>query len=159
MSRTINSIEINSISYTQLRTLMNNQPVQHLEEVPFGNFQLTLDLVHETYENMVTEDYGRCYSAHINGEYAGYMVVGASEMMHHRGIVQAITDSFYIAPAYRASGVFSYLLRYVEQDLKKNGIRFFTVGLNPNMPDYAAVTNYMCRHHYQHTEYLVTKEL
>ena len=86
------------------------------------------------------------------------MVVMASEMLHHRDTTQAITDSFYIAPAYRKVGAFSALLHYVEEDLKQNNIRFFTIGMNPNMPDYEGMKQYIERQ-YQHTEYLVTKEL
>ena len=47
MSTTINSIEVTSLKYTDLRQLVNKQPVNHLEEVPFGDFQLELDLVDE----------------------------------------------------------------------------------------------------------------
>ena len=159
MSRTINSIEINNISYTKLREIMNNQATEHLDEVPFGNYQLKLDLCDEVYDYSESVGYCRCYSVHVNGSYAGYMVVMASEMIHHRGTVQAVTDSFYIAPVYRASGVFKALLRYVELDLRACGIRFLTVGMNPNMPDYEQMVEFMAKKDYQHTEYSVTKEL
>ena len=138
---------------------MNNQPAKHLEEVPFGDYQLELDLVHEVYDYSVKTGYCHCYAAFVDGDYAGYMVIMASEMIHHRGTLQAVTDSFYIAPAHRGACVFKSLLKYVEQDLRSNGIRFLTVGLNPNMSDFANMQRGMDRHGYQHTEYLVTKEL
>ena len=125
MSRTINSIEITKLSTAKLISIMNNIPEQHLGEVPFGNFQLELDLVHEVCEHAELTGYTRCYAVHVNGDYAGYMVVMASEMLHHRGQQQSITDSFYIAPAYRSTGAFKALLAYVEQDLRDNNIRFF----------------------------------
>ena len=50
MSTNINSIEVTNLKYSELRTLMNNTPAQHLKEVPFGDFQLELDLVDEVYE-------------------------------------------------------------------------------------------------------------
>ena len=159
MSTTINSIEINSLSYIKLRELMNNQPAQHLEEVPFGNFQLELDLVDEVYNYAESVGHSKCYAAFVDGIYAGNMVVMASEMIHHRGTVQAVTDSFYIVPEYRSAGVFKALLKYVEQNLQKNNIRFLTVGLNPNMPQFEEMQGMMCHLNYQHTEYAVTKEL
>ena len=138
---------------------MNNQPAKHLEEVPFGDYQLELDLVHEVYDYSVQTGYCHCYAAFVDGDYAGYMVVMASEMIHHRGTVQAVTDSFYISPEYRNSGAFKTLLEYVENDLRSNGIRFLTVGLNPNMPHFTKTEAFMRAGLYQHTEYSVTKEL
>ena len=138
---------------------MNNQPAKHLEEVPFGDYQLELDLVDEVYDYSEKAGLSRCYAAFVDGDYAGYMIVMASEMIHHKGTVQAVTDSFYIAPEYRSTGVFSALLKYVEQNLSKNNIRFFTVGLNPNMPHFTKMSLGMYKKGYQHTEYSVTKEL
>jgi GNAT superfamily N-acetyltransferase len=159
VSITINSLEITSLKYEQLRTIMNKQPVEHLLEVPFGDFQLELDLCDDVYT--YTEDMGhcKCYAAFVDNDYAGYMIVMASEMIHHRGTTQAVTDSFYIAPAYRGMEVFKTLLKYIEQDLRQNNIRFLTVGLNPNMPDFANMQRGMYRHGYMNTEYSVTKEL
>lgn len=159
MSTTNNSIEITNLSYTKLRQIMNNQPAKHLEEVPFGDYKLELDLVHEVYDYSVQTGYCHCYAAFVDGDYAGYMVVMASEMIHHRGTVQAVTDSFYISPEYRNSGAFKTLLEYVENDLRSNGIRFLTVGLNPNMHNFKRMMGMMCHLDYTHTEYSVTKEL
>ncbi len=159
MSTTNNSIEVNSLSYTQLRTLMNNNPAKHLEEVPFGDFSLELDLVDEVYVSAEESGFTKCYCIHVDGNYAGYMLIMASEMIHHRGQMQAVTDSFYIAPAYRSTGAFMVLLDKVEQDLKVNGIRFLTVGLNPNMPHFNKVDGKLTRNGYLTTEVSVTKEL
>ena len=159
MSTTINSIEINNLKYSELRTLMHNTPAKHLEEVPFGDYQLKLDLVDEVYEYSEQVGYCRSYAAYVDGEYAGYMLIMASEMIHHRGTTQAITDSFYITPAHRSSGAFKALLAHVEADLKSNGIRFLTVGLNPNMPNYSKMDGMLSKVGYITTEVSVTKEL
>ena len=158
MSITINPIEITNLSFTSLRTIMNNQPAEHLEEVPFGDFKLELDLHEEVYIQAESTGHCRCYAAFVDNEYAGYMIVMASEMIHHKDIFQAVTDSFYIAPAYRKVGAFTALLYHVEDDLKQNNIRFFTIGMNPNMPEYEGMKAYI-EQQYKHTEYLVTKEL
>lgn len=159
MSRTIDSIEINSLSYKELRTLMNNQPAEHLEEVPFGDYKLKIDLCDEVYNYSEITGHLRCYAVHSSGQLAGYMVVMASEMIHHKSTMQAVTDVFYIAPEYRNSGAFVKLLDYVEADLKSNNIRFFTVGLNPNMPHFSRVDYKMSELGYISTEVSVTKEL
>ncbi len=159
MSTTINSIEITNLSYTKLRQIMNNQPAKHLEEVPFGDYQLELDLVDEVYDYSEKVGHCRCYAAFVDGDYAGYMIVMASEMIHHRGTTQAVTDSFYVAPAYRSSGTFIALLEHIEQDLKANSIRFLTLGLNPNMPHYSKLDLKLSKLGYLTTEISVTKEL
>jgi len=159
MSRTINSIEINSISYENLITIIDKTPVNHLEEVPFGNYQLELDLVHSTYISAEQTGYSRCYIALADGEYAGYMIVMATEMLHHKGNMQAVTDSFYVKPEFRSSGIFAELLGYVERDLIANSIRFLTIGINPNMPYVYKVHKFVHTRGYMHTETLMTKEL
>lgn len=138
---------------------MNKQPVEHLKEVPFGDFQLELDLCDDVYSYSESIGHCRCYAAAVDHKYAGYIIVMASEMIHHRGTLQAVTDSFYVAPAYRSSGVFQALLDHVETDLKANNIRFLTVGLNPNMPHYSKLDNMLSKSGYLTTEVSVTKEL
>ena len=159
MSTNINLIEISNLSYIDLITIVNKDPVHHLEEVPFGNFQLELDLCDEVYETSEYLGYTKCYTARVNGNYAGYIIRMASEMIHHANQLQAVTDSFYIRPEYRACGVFSALLTHVESDLKDNGIRFLTLGMNPNMPHAEGMTEFVQTRGYVHTETLMTKEL
>ena len=158
MSTTTNFIEVNILSYEELITLWNN-PAQHLEEVPFGNFQLKLDLCDEVYTGAEQAGYCRIYAAYVDSEYAGYMIVMATEMIHHAGEMQAVTDSFYINKEYRSSGVFSELLAYVETDLRDSGIRFLTIGINPNMPHVDKMQNFVHDKGYIHTELSMTKEL
>ena len=159
LSSNINSIEVNSLSFKELITLIDKDPAQHLEEVPFGNFQLELDLVHEVYEYSEHVGYCKNYVVCVDGTYAGYMTIMASEMIHHRGHIQALTDSFYIVPEFRSSGAFTALLSHVEQDLRDNGIRFFTLGLNPNMPHVEGMQKFVHDKGYMHTESSYTKEL
>lgn len=138
---------------------MNNQPAEHLEEVPFGDYSLKINLCDDVYNCAEHIGYCRSYVAFVDSNYAGYIVVMATEMIHHKGTMQAVTDSFYIAPEYRSSGAFKALLQHVENDLRSNDIRFFTLGLNPNMPNFNKMKSFMRAGLYQHTEYLVTKEL
>lgn len=138
---------------------MNKQPEEHLKEVPFGDYTLELNLCDEMYTYSEKIGHCKCYAAFVDNDYAGYMIIMASEMAHHKGTLQAVTDSFYITPAYRSSGVFKGLLEHVERDLKANNIRFLTVGLNPNMPNFIRLCGVMRKAGYQHTEYSVTKEL
>lgn len=152
-------IEVKSLPYEQLRQLMEDNPEQHLEEVPFGNFQLELDLCDDVYDYSEQAGYLRCYVVYSDGAYVGNIVVMASEMLHHIEQLQAVTDSFYIKPEYRGTGAFKALLTHVEDDLRDNKIRFLTLGMNPNMPHYESMLKFLQQEDYHHTEYLMTKEL
>ncbi len=159
MSTTINSIEINSITCKTLRTIIHKQTIEHLEEVPFGDYKLDLELCDEVYDYSEQSGHCKAYVALVNGNYAGYMVIMASEMIHHKGVTQAVTDSFYIVKEQRHTGLFLKLLAHIESDLKANNIRFLSVGLNPNMPHYSKMDNMLTQLGYITTEVSVTKEL
>ncbi len=153
------SICINVLTCKELRTIIHKQTIDHLKEVPFGDYDLKLELCGEVYD--YSEQVGHCkaYVALVDGNYAGYMVIMASEMIHHRGVIQAVTDSFYIVKEQRHTGLFMKLLAHIEMDLKANNIRFLTVGLNPNMPHYSKMDNMLTKLGYITTEVSVTKEL
>lgn len=138
---------------------MKTAPVDHLKEVPFGNFNLELNLCTDTYVHSEATGHARYYVAFVGNEFAGYMTIMASEMLHHRGVMQAVTDSFYVVPAFRSSGTFNKLLTDIENDLVYCGIRFLTIGLNPNMPHFDSMRGALCHKDYLDTEVSVTKEL
>jgi GNAT superfamily N-acetyltransferase len=159
LSNSISNIEVDTISFEDLLSVFDSMPKEHLEEVPFGNFQLELNLVEEVYTYSEQVGYGRYYAAFVGDDFAGYVTLMASEMLHHRGVMQAVVDVFYVAPAYRSGGVFTKLITYVEQDLKLAGIRFLTVGVNPNMPHKEKVVAYLSAQGYITTEISMTKEV
>lgn len=161
MTSSAKEINIEIVQYSRLKEEMKQTPVKHWEEVPFGNFNIDLHLCHGTYIAAESVGYARFYSVtNKNNKFIGYMSVLSSEMLHHKNTMQATTDSFYIHPSYRSKGVFKQLIEFVENDLRNEGIRFFSIGLNPNMPSpdlvEAALVNNLS---YLRTEVMVTKEL
>jgi GNAT superfamily N-acetyltransferase len=148
---------VTKVNHPEVMRLINNLPEDHWDEVPFGSFQLELDLVDEVYEYSEQSGYARFYVSMIDTTCVGYMILLASEMLHHRGVIQATTDCFYVAPEYRESSVFKELLEYVENDLRAEGIRFLTVGLNPNFP--SKLDKYLSTQGYEVTEVSMTKEV
>ncbi len=146
------------VSYAQAHKEMSEAMKAHWEEVPFGPYHMPLNLNHEAYVRFEREGYARFYLVHDDsGKAIAYMSVFANDMIQHKGEIQAITDAFYVAPDYRKSGVFGKLLKFVEQDLKDSGIRFFSVGSNPM---YKGKTEQFLEHvGYCKTEVVFTKEL
>lgn len=122
---------INTVTYRDLLECMKANTQDHWDEVPFGNYNLTLDLHHVLYENAEREGHARFYVAFMGRDPVAYMSIFAAEMSQHKGIMNAVTDSYYVVPAYRKSGIFGKLLEFVEQDVKSLGIRFLTIGHNP----------------------------
>lgn len=158
-SNSTQSVKVQSVNYSVLTELLQDVPDKHWQEVPFGTYQMELDLCHDVYTYSEQIGYARFYVVFVDEVFAGYMSVMASEMIHHRGMVQANTDSFYIVPEFRNSGAFTALLTYVEADLNREGVRFFTVGLNPNMPHFENTQAFLERDGFQVTEISMTKEL
>jgi len=159
VSNSMNKYIITSVNYSVLMETLNSVQHKHWEEVPFGNFQLELDLCDEVYAFSEQQGYARFYVIHHEGVFVGYMSVVAAEMLHHKDTVNAITDSFYIVPEHRSAGAFKALLEHVEQDIHNEGNRFFTVGINPNMPNPTEMQAYLVQLGYIATEISMTKEV
>lgn len=136
---------------------MGPEMFAHWEEVPFGSFEMPLKLKTDIYHKAEAEGHARFYMAWEGAKPVAYMSVFASEMCQHEGVYQAVTDAYYVAPEYRKGGVFGKLLAFVEQDLSSYGIRFLTVGVNPNYK--GSTSKFLLASGYEVTEVSHTKEL
>lgn len=125
-------MNIKKASFTECYDAMYQDMLAHWDEVPFGNFNLELDLDTEKYLESEAAGYARYYLVrNDSGKAIAYMSVFASPMFQHKGVMCAVTDAFYVAPDYRDSGVFADLLKFVEKDLTSCGIDYFSVVHNP----------------------------
>ncbi len=151
-------MRIEKVTYDTANRAMCDEMCAHWDEVPFGDFDMELELDHAAYLMAEEQDYARFYLVYNDSDKAiAYMSVFANEMIQHKGLVQAVADAFYVAPDYRKSGVFGTLVEFVEQDLKEHNIRFFSLGHNPNTK--GRVEEYIEHLGYQKTEVIYTKEL
>lgn len=41
---------------------------------------------------------------------------------HYKGVLYGVADLLYISPSYRKSGLFTSLMKFVEKDLKEEGV-------------------------------------
>ncbi len=149
---------IRKVTYRTGWDAMHTEMQEHWDEVPFGNFILELDINHNTYMTAEEEGYASYYLGYNDeGEPVAYMSVFANEMCQHKGTMQAVADCFYVAPDYRRKGMFDRMIKFVEADLKQCGIRFFTIGHNPNTKE--PVDKALEHKGYAMTEISYTKEL
>lgn len=132
---------------------------EHWNEVPFGSFQLELDLNEGAYQFAEENGYMRTYVAFDNDIAVGYFTLAATDMIHHQGIYQAVTDTYFVTDCYRGKGVFHMLVQYIEQVLAEAGIRFLTINVNPTAGTAGQTEMYLDRNGYDLTERSYTKEL
>jgi len=151
-------MNIKRVSFAEGYDAMYQDMLTHWKEVPFGNFDLELDL--DTDKYMEAEEAGfACYYLvrDDSGQAIAYMSVFASPMLKHKGLMAAVTDAFYVAPEHREGGVFAELLEFVEKDLASCGIEYFSVVHNPR---YKGKTElFLTNIGYCKTEVSFTKEL
>jgi len=125
-------MNIKRVSFAEGYDAMYQDMLTHMDEVPFGNFDLELDLDTERYLEAEEAGYACYYLVRDDsGQAIAYMSVFASSMCQHKGLMSAVTDAFYVAPEHREGGVFAELLKFVETDLTSCGIDYFTVVHNP----------------------------
>ncbi len=148
---------IGVVTYRELLEAMQGSTQDHWNEVPFGNYNLTLDLNDNIYENAERGGHARFYVAYVGRNAVAYMSIFASEMSQHKGIMCAVTDSYYVVPEYRKDGIFGKLLTFVEQDIKSLGIRFLTIGHNPQYK--GKTPDLLLSEGYSVTEIAYTKEV
>lgn len=151
------AIVIEPVSYDEALEMMGKEMYDHWDEVPFGDFNLELNLKHEIYRAAEAEGHARFYMAWDGANPVAYLSVFATEMSQHAGVLQATMDAYYVAPAYRKGGVFGKLLTFVEQDLSSYGVRFLTIGVNTNYK--GKTSEFLLSQGYQVTEITHSKEL
>ncbi len=105
----------------------------HYDEVPMGSRRFELDIDFDLYYQLEESGHLKVYLMKDEAmHYAGYLVVVATPLPHHKGKLLAITDSFYILPAYRRSGAMKSLITHAKADLEAHGIDQFNITANAN---------------------------
>ncbi|MEE8597921.1 MAG: GNAT family N-acetyltransferase [Dehalococcoidales bacterium] len=151
--------DIKRVPVEQAIELMKELIGEHWKEVPFGDYQLELNLDIPTYCAVEASGHGTCLVAYIEDTIVGYMLLLASSMLHHEGLHQVITDSFYVVPEYRDAGVFLELLTAAETLCKADNLDFLSLGLNPQYPENATLEDYVKEQGYSLTELTYTKSM
>jgi len=121
--------------YAQKMQMMGEQLAEaHYKEVPYGQAKLALDMDYQKYQLLEDSGYLLILAALEQNKVVGYIVVVTNPMLHHKDKYMAITDSFYVDPAYRNSGIFKELLEEAARLCKEAGVVSFRVGVNMNNP-------------------------
>lgn len=94
------------------------------EEVDQRADVMPLDLDRDAYYELYQAGMLRYYTARTEGVLVGFIVVMVQKNLHSKGRFSGVTDVMYIKPEYR--GNFSDLLLLVEEDLRVEGVSWFT---------------------------------
>lgn len=155
----MSEISITRMPVGQAIETMKELTEDHWKEVPFGEYQLELDLDTDTYVAMESGGHCTCLIASIGGTPVGYLLLLAGVMLHHKGLYQVTSDSFYVAPEYRAKGVFPALLKEAEELCASEGLQFLSMGLNPQFKENSELERYIKSQGYCLTELTYTKQI
>lgn len=155
----MSNIVIKQLFLREMKDYIEQMTQEHWDEVPFGDFDLDLDVEWDTFISLDGQGLACCLFAFDDDKPVGYLVLLCSGMMHHKGTTQAVTDVFYVDPAYRSSGVFQQLLDEAKRQCAQGGIRFFSVNVNPQFVGYENLLAWLQQTGYQCTEISMTTEV
>ena len=74
------------------------------------------------YETAEDNDKLRCYTVRLEGKLVGYAVFFIGYSLHYSTSFQAVQDVLFITPSERRGSLGMRLIKYTEQELKKDGV-------------------------------------
>lgn len=148
-------VQISIVTYDELRACIGDNINDHYESASW--WDLGLDMDDDLYRLAEANDSARFYMATVSGFVVGYVSLLAAPMMQHKGVMQAVTESFYVIPEYRKHGVFSDLLAYIERDCTDCGIKYLTVAFPKT--EKGVLDRFVKMAGYKDSEVSFTKEL
>ena len=153
------TITVTEVPVPEALDIVAEMADDHWSEVPFGQWQMELDLDTPKYHTLYDNGISRCLVAYDGEVPVGYISLLSDTMLQHADYVQCVTDAFYVDPAYRQRGVFQALLIAAEEFCRGCGIDYLSFGVNPTFPDWKQVQLYLAQHDFHFTELTMTKRL
>lgn len=98
---------------------------KHWAEIS-SNLDIALDVNVEAYEASEKGDMLRVYTAREDGVMVGYVALFVHKGLHYQQSIQATQDVFYVDPDHRGKMLGVRLIKYVEGQLKGEGVQIIT---------------------------------
>jgi GNAT superfamily N-acetyltransferase len=73
-------------------------------------------------ELLLNPDYGKIWLIQIDGDFIGYIIIAYGFSLEYNGR-DALIDEFFIKDSYRNKGIGKTTLKFIEENLKKNGVK------------------------------------
>lgn len=113
---------VRELNMSELRVLFDAEHKAHAEEVESSTFQLPYNPAFDVYEALLASGNFIPLAAFVDGECAGYLNIMAQPAMCSKDCMVAVTDSFYVSPKFRRTGVMDTLVAHAEALCSDAGI-------------------------------------
>ncbi|MET3133628.1 hypothetical protein AAKU55_003918 [Oxalobacteraceae bacterium GrIS 1.11] len=127
--------------------------VQHWHEIALGHDKVPLDIARERYQSLCDAGALHVVTARKDGAMVGYHVAIVSGHLHYLSTPHAITDVYFILPAYRRGFTGIRLFRFVEAAMRTLGVKKLVTGTKLHL-DMGAILRWLG---YSATETVYTK--
>lgn len=129
--------------------------IEHKEEIAhYQDIELDPDI--DAYNTCDMMGMLRCYTARLNGELVGYACFFVKQNMHYQGSMQAVQDVLFVTKPHRHGRVGYKLIRFSEEELRKEGCQVCYQHLKCNRPETIALFHKMG---YEDIDLIVAKRL
>jgi len=148
------SIEYYTVSIKEIITENKDLVQLHWNEVSQDQGDLPLRISDENYTSLEEEGFLRVSAVYDGDTMVGYCVFVVSDSLHS-GEPYANNDCIYVHPDYRGKGIADYLLKFSEDSLAVEGVKYIGI----SMKQYAPFTGLVSRAGYTLTEYHYSKSI
>lgn len=127
--------------------------VQHWQEIALGHDKVPLDIARDRYQALCDSGALHIVTARDQGVMVGYHVAIISGHLHYMSTMHAITDVYFVLPAYRKGFTGIRLFKYVEAAMRNLGVKKLITGTKLHLD----MGKILRRLQYQPTETVYTK--
>jgi GNAT superfamily N-acetyltransferase len=152
------AVKIKEISARKMIDLMNDKLAEaHWDEVRTADAALNIDV--EQHLEMERTGFLKAIGAFDEDNLVGYLVVVTVPVQHISGEYELLTNTFYVDPEYRNSGVFKSLLGYAEGLCRRYGIRWLSVAPSMRFEHVSEFEEFLRKNSFAHTYSTYTREV
>ena len=102
--------------------------VEHWLEIALGHDQVPLDVARERYQELCDAGTLHVLTVRDAGKLVGYHVAIVAGHLHYASTKHAITDVYFLQPAYRKGRTGLLLFKAVEAEMRKLGVKKLITG-------------------------------
>ncbi len=115
---------------------------RHWEEIAkYKDIPLSPDI--ETYNKVEILGRLRCYTARKDGVLIGYAWFFVNYNLHYQESLQAVQDVVFLAPEHRKGRIGLQLLRFADEQLKKDGVQVISHHVKKDHPQLGSLLEFM----------------
>ena len=106
----------------------------HWSEIAINQDNIKLNPDWDTYYKLESLKMIKLYTARVDGKLVGYFTVVVTKGLHYIDHLFAATDVIYIAPEYRKGRAGYGLIKFAEQELKKDSVSVLVINTKDHAP-------------------------